>query len=312
MKDTITALLVLPVLLLAISKKSYAQQEPQFTQYMYNTQAINPAYAGSRGSLSILGLYRTQWVGLEGSPETINFSLNSPIGIQGVGIGVGAVRDHIGPIEASQITADISYTLPLNDRGTKLAFGMKAGLNIMDIDGRKLTWYDPDDPQYGFVIQNKSRPVIGAGFFLYNEHWYIGISTPNFLTTSYYDDVKVSVYNSRGHFYLHGGYVFDLHEDLKLKPAFVLKAVGGAPLSADLSLNALFMNTFNVGAGYRWDANSSFNAMAGFQVTRKLLLGYAYDFQTGDLAHYNKGSHEIFLRFELGTLLKPKVNPRFF
>lgn len=312
MKYTIKVFILLSILFLGVKNKSFAQQEPHYSQYMYNTQVINPAYAGSRGSLSIFGLYRNQWVGLDGAPETLNFSLNSPIGVQGVGVGLGFMMDKIGPQDASQVTADFSYTIQLNNRGTKLAFGMKGGVNIMDIDGSKLNWFDANDPHYEFMIQHKSRPVIGAGFFLYNNNWYLGLSTPNFLATSYYDDIRVSVYNSKAHYYLSGGYIFDINYDFKLKPAFILKAVQGAPLAADFSLNSLFFDTLNLSVGYRWNANSTINALAGFQISDKLLLGYAFDFQTGELAHYNKGSHEIFLRFELGTRLKPRVNPRFF
>ena len=312
MKLKITLIVLLPLLLVGVVQDTFGQQEPQFTQYMYNTQVINPAYAGSRGSLAVFGLYRTQWVGLDGAPKTANFSINSPIGVRGVGVGLGVMNDQIGPQESTQVTADISYTVQLNDRGLQLAFGMKGGVNMMDIDGEKLNWYDPNDPSYHFIVRHTSKPVIGAGFFLYDENWYVGLSTPNFLTTSYYDDVKVSVYNSKAHFYLSGGYVFNISDNFKLKPAAILKMVSGAPLSGDVSLNALFADTFTVGAGYRWDANSTLNGMAGFQITNQLMVGYAYDFQTGNLSHYNSGSHEIFLRFELGTRYKSRVNPRFF
>ncbi len=312
MSYKITYIILLPLLFFVVVQESFGQQEPQFTQYMYNTQVINPAYVGSRKSLSVFGLYRTQWVGLDGAPKTGNFSINSPIGIEGVGVGLGIMNDKIGPQDATQVTADVSYTLQLNDRGLQLAFGIKGGINVMDIDGSRLDWYNPNDPNYDFIVRHTSKPVIGTGFFLYSENWYVGLSTPNFLTTSYYDDVKVSVYNSKSHFYLSGGYVFEMSDNLKLKPAAILKAVQGAPLSGDVSLNALFVDTFTLGAGYRWDANSGVNAMAGFQITNQLMLGYAYDFQTGALAHYNSGSHEIFLRFELGTRYRSKVNPRFF
>lgn len=314
MKENIQIYLVFLccVLGLVLSTPVQAQQEPQYTQYMYNTQVINPAYAGSRGSLSVLGLYRTQWVGLDGAPQTANFSLNSPVGLQGIGLGLGVLHDEIGPQTASQVTADISYTIQLNDNDLKLAFGIKAGMNMMDINGEKLNWYNPNDPTYNFIVRHKTKPVIGAGFFLYDENWYVGLSSPNFLSTEYYDDTKVSVYNAHTHFYLSGGYVFQVSENLKLKPSVILKTIIGAPMSADVSLNAMFSEIFTLGAGYRFESNASFSALAGVQITNQLLIGYAYDLQTGALQHYNSGSHEIFLRFELGTRLQPKVNPRFF
>ncbi len=287
-----------------------AQQESQYTQYMYNTMSINPAYAGSRGSLSILALYRAQWVGLDGAPRTMNFSANSPIGVRGVGIGLSFISDEIGPSSQSQITADFSYTLQLNERGTRLAFGVKVGVNSMDINGKKLDWYNPNDPIYNFVIRHKMKPIIGTGLFMYDKNWYLGFSVPNLLSTRYYDDVKVSVYNSKAHFYLTGGYVFDISPNFKLKPAALIKATSGAPVSLDVTINALLMNKLTLGAAYRFDAAVS--ALAGFQISPNIMVGYAYDYSTTDLGHYNSGSHEIFLRFELGTRSQPKVNPRFF
>ena len=308
----IDPLIVLCFLSLFMTISVQAQQEPQYTQYMYNTQVINPAYAGSRGALSALALYRTQWVGLDGAPKTGSFSLNSPLGVENIGVGFGILRDEIGPQTSSQITADFSYTISLNQRDTKLAFGMKAGINSVDIDGEKLDWYNPNDPSYNFVVRSKTKPVIGAGFFLYDQNWYVGLSTPNFLSTHYnYDDTKVSVYNSKMHFYLSGGYVFDVSSALKLKPAGVLKMVLGAPASFDATLNAMLYETLTLGVGYRFQSNGTFNGLAGFQITDQILIGYAYDLQTGALQHYNSGSHEIFIRFELG-IMSPKVNPRFF
>lgn len=291
----------------------FAQQEPQYTQYMYNTQVINPAYVGSRGSLSVLGLYRNQWVGLDGAPETINFSANSPIGVKGVGVGVGFVKDEIGPMTTKRATADFSYTIPLNEKDLKLAFGVKAGVNFTDVNGDQLNWYNPNDPSYDFVIRHKSAPVFGAGFYLYDKNWYVGLSSPSLFATEYtYDDTTVSVYDSQAHFYLSGGYVFNLTSNFKLKPAAVVKVATGTPWSGDFTLNALFYDRFTIGAGYRYRANSGYNGLAGFQITDQMMIGYAYDFPTGDLSHYNNGSHEVFLRFELGTRSEPKVNPRFF
>src|SRR5699024_5551883 len=178
--------------------------------------------------------------------------------------------------------------------------------------GEKLNWYDPNDPSYNFIVKNKTKPIIGAGFFLYDKNWYLGLSSPSFLYTEYYDDTKVSRYNSPTYFYLSGIYVFTSNETLTLKPATIFKVASATSMSADVTLNALFLETFTLAAAYRFQATSTFNALAGFQVTDQIMIGYAYDLQTGALQHYNSGSHEIFLRFELGTRVQPKVNPRFF
>lgn len=286
---------------------AYAQQDSQFTQYMYNTVSVNPAYAGTRGSLSLIGLYRNQWVGLDGAPETLNFSLNSPIGVQGVGVGLGFTSDKIGPSSESVITADFSYTIPVSD-DVKLSFGIKGGVSIMDLDPNKLTIYNPND--YDLQQSNRSSPIIGAGLYLHSEKWYLGLSSPNFLETDHYDDIQVSTATAKTHLYFIGGYVFNINQNLKLKPAIMAKAVMGTPLSIDVSANALFYDKFTFGLAYRHDAAVS--ALAGFQISNNIMIGYAYDYETTELSRYNDGSHEVFLRFELGTKLRAKVNPRFF
>jgi len=284
-----------------------AQQDSQFTQYMYNTISVNPAYAGSRGSLNLLGVYRNQWVGLDGAPETLNFSAHSPIGVKGVGLGLGFTSDKIGPSTESILTADFSYTIHL-DKELKLSFGLKGGMSLWNLDPNKLNIYDPND--YNLRQENHSSPIIGAGFYLHTEKWYLGLSTPNFLDTDHYDDVQVSTATEKKHIYLIGGYVFTVNPNLKLKPAALVKAVTGAPLAIDVSANALLYEKVTFGLAYRFDAAVS--ALAGFQISENIMVGYAYDYDTTELGNYNNGSHEIFLRFELGTKMRAKVNPRFF
>lgn len=301
-------LLLVPIgLLLVPVQKAHGQQESQYTQYMYNTMNFNPAYTGSRGSLSMVGIYRNQWVGLDGAPKTLNFGAHSPIGVKGVGLGIGFMSDQIGPSSQSAIEADFSYTVQVSEN-TKLSFGVRGGMSLLDVDPNKLLIYDPND--YDLQRKNYSSPRVGAGTYLYADNWYIGLSSPNFLETKHFDDVQVSTATQKAHFYLMGGYVFALNQDLKLKPAVLAKAVSGAPLSIDVSANLLMYERVTLGAAYRLDAAVS--AMAGFQVNDNIFVGYAYDYETTELNRYNSGSHEVFLRFELGTKMSGKVNPRFF
>ncbi len=284
-----------------------AQQDSQYTQYMYNTVSVNPAYAGTRGSLSMMGIYRNQWVGLDGAPETLNFSVNSPIGVRGVGLGLGFTSDKIGPSSESIITADFSYTIDFAE-STKLSFGIKGGMSLLDLDPNKLLIYNPND--YDLSQKSLSSPIVGAGLYLHSDKWYLGLSSPNLLETDHYDDVQVSTATEKTHIYFIGGYVFTLNSNLKLKPAVLAKGVMGAPLAVDISANALLYDKINFGLAYRLDAAVS--AMAGFQANDNIMIGYAYDYDTTELGNYNSGSHEIFLRFELGTKLRAKVSPRFF
>lgn len=284
-----------------------AQQDSQFTQYMYNPSSINPAYAGAREMLSLTGIYRNQWIGLDGAPETLSFSAHSPLGYTPLGAGLNFISDKIGPASESLIAADVSYTIELG-RSLRLAFGVKGGLSLLNVNPNKLLIYDPND--YDLYRRNYSAPVVGAGLFLHSDRWYVGLSSPNFLETNHYDDVNVSTATEKMHLYLLGGYVFPISPDLKLKPSLMVKAVPGAPIALDVSANALYMDRFTLGVAYRLDA--AISGLAAFQVNRYILLGYSYDYETTELSRYGDGTHEIFLRFEWGRRNDSKVNPRFF
>lgn len=291
-----------------VGASAFAQQDAQYTQYMYNTININPAYAGSRGVLSVFGLHRTQWVGLDGAPVTNTVSINTPISGTNIGMGLSFVNDRIGPTDENAISADISYTVKTSET-FKLSFGIKATANMFNLDVNKLNPADQADPRLQ-NLNNNFTPNIGAGAYFHSDKMYLGLSVPNFFETNRYDDNSVAVNKERMNFYLIGGYVFDLSSSIKFKPAFLMKAVKGAPLQADLSGNFLFNDKLTLGVAWRWDAAVS--AMAGFQVTEGLFVGYGYDMETTKLSNYNSGSHEVFLRFELFNRFNKVTSPRFF
>ncbi|MBW3519208.1 type IX secretion system membrane protein PorP/SprF [Flavobacterium sp. NKUCC04_CG] len=301
--------LALGILFLGVVSPSQAQQDPQYTQYMYNTINVNPAYAGSRGVMSVFGMYRTQWVGMDGAPKTANLSVHTPLGDSRLGLGVSFINDRIGAMDENNISADLSYTIDLN-RNYKLSFGIKATANLLNVDYSKLNIYDPNDVMFQENIDSQFSPNIGAGLYLHSDKTYVGLSVPNFLTTDRYDDNDITTMKQKMSFYLIGGHVFDLSPSLKLKPAFLMKAIQGAPLQVDVSANFMIQEKFVVGAAYRWDA--AFSGLVGFQATDGLFVGYAYDAETTKLSHYNSGSHEIFLRFELFNRFNRITTPRFF
>ncbi|KIA85887.1 type IX secretion system membrane protein PorP/SprF [Flavobacterium sp. AED] len=286
---------------------SFAQQDAQFTQYMYNTININPAYAGSRGALSIFALHRTQWVGLDGAPVTNAVSMNTPLNGSNLGLGVSIINDKIGPTHENTISADLSYTIPTSET-FKLSFGIKATANIFDLDVSRLNPVDDDPSLHDF--SNKFTPNIGAGVYLHSNKAYVGFSIPNFIESNRYDDNEVAIFKEKINYYLIAGYVFDMNDYIKFKPALLTKVVGGAPLQVDVSGNFMFNNKFIVGVAYRWSA--AISAMAGFQVSDGMYIGYGYDHETTNLKHYNSGSHEIFLRYELFKNNNKITTPRFF
>ena len=299
--------------LLLLSFVSYAQQDAQFTQYMYNTVNINPAYAGSREAMSIFALHRTQWVGLDGAPETNSASINTPINGSNIGIGVSIINDKIGPSDENNISLDFSYII--NTSNTyKLSFGLKATANLLNIDFNKLSLYNKNDYLFQANIDNKFSPNMGVGLYLHSNNTYFGLSAPNLLETKHFNR-----YASKGssqvakeviHYYFIAGHVFDLAADIKFKPSILVKMVYGAPLQVDISGNFMFSDKFVAGIGYRRSAAMS--AMVGFQATDSWFIGYGYDLETTRLANYNSGSHELFLRYELFNKYDNIISPRFF
>lgn len=291
----------------------YAQQDSQFTNYMYNTTTINPAYAGNRGSLYLFGLYRAQWIGLEGAPKTLNMTVHSPLGKR-QGLGVSIIRESIGPADDVSLMGDFSYSIPINDDDLTLSFGLKGGINLLNVDFTKLDNFNPLDPVFGTNINNRIAPIIGSGIYLNNkDKWYLGLSVPNILSTNYYNDNSISVATERPTYYFMGGYVMNINDYIKFKPAVLSKVTTGAPFILDVSSNFLIYNKLTIGAAYR--LNAAFSGLIGFDISNNMMLGYSYDHDLNSIGSYNSGSHEFFIRYELF----PKSNkenrlltPRFF
>ncbi|WP_372753692.1 type IX secretion system membrane protein PorP/SprF [Mariniflexile sp.] len=304
------------VSIILMSLQSFAQQDPQFTQYMYNMSVINPAYATSEQAiLNLGGLYRTQWVGMEGAPKTGTFFAHTPIN-EKIEVGISFTNDNIGDIvQENNIYADFAYVLPMGlDRG-KLSLGIKAGFTLFDtnFDGFVLQSQN-EDVAFNENI-NKAFPNLGIGAFYFTDTYYIGLSAPNMLNTKHLETengVKATGVQSI-HYYLTGGYVFDINQNLKLKPAFMAKSVSGAPLALDITANVLINEKLEAGLGYRLD--DAISGLVGFQISPELKIGYAYDFTTNNLGSYNSGSHELFVLFNV-DLFRFKGgydrSPRFF
>ena len=296
--------------LLSFSSDLQAQQDPHYTQYMYNMSVMNPAYAGSKENLSMGLLYRKQWVDIEDAPTTGTFFGHTPVG-KNLGLGLSFIKDKIGPVEENNVYADISYTLNLGGEH-KLAFGIKTGLTFHKVglfDDVYPTLPDANDPAFSENTSN-SYFNIGSGFFYYTNKYYLGLSVPNLMKSKHLDFNGREYGSEVSHYFLTGGYVFDINENLKFKPFFMMKSAFGAPTSLDLSSNFLFNQKFEVGATYRLD--DSFGAMVNYALTPNLKLGYAYDHIISDLNLTTPSSHEIILLFDLNFPRKVSSSPRFF
>ena len=290
-----------------------AQQDAQYTQYMYNTVSVNPGYTGSRGHLSIAALHRSQWVGLEGAPVTQTLNLHTPIGYGGSGLGMSIVNDKIGPTSETYFDIDFSYTVLTGGEG-KLSFGLKGSGHLLDVRFSELNQdiSGGNDPTLQQDIDNRFSPNFGAGVYYHTNKFYAGLSVPRILQTSHFDESSLSTAKEQMNFYFITGYVFQMSPFLKFKPTLLTKVVRGAPLQVDLSANFMMNDKFIIGGAYRWDA--AFSGMFGFQINEDFLIGLAYDRETTELgsAAFNDGSFEVILRYDF---IKSKGNvksPRFF
>ncbi len=293
-----------------------AQQDPQYTQYMYNTQVVNPAYIGTKEALNFGLLYRTQWLGFDGAPKTGTFSASAPIGAEGnMGLGASIIREELGPSTETSFSVDYSYAIPTSDKA-QVSFGIKGGVDLLDVDFSKLDLFDPTDPRFLNNIDNRFQPRIGAGVYYYSDKFYAGLSVPNVLTTKHFDASSIDnttiqpIAAERLHYYFISGYVFNLSDNLKFKPATLVKLVSGSPLQVDASANFLLYEKFTLGASYRWSAAVS--ALVGFHASNSIFIGFGYDYETTDIQSFNDGTYELFLTFDISSRPRRQLSPRFF
>ncbi len=290
------SLFVLALMLVAISSV-HGQREPQYTQYMYNIGSFNPAYVGSVESIDISGLYRAQWIDIPGAPRTIRFGLNAPLSNEKMGLGLNVISDQLGPTTSTYVDAAYSYQVNISE-STKLSFGVDVGGSFLSVDFSKGTFENPGEPILDSQMIQEFYPTVGAGLFLYDDSWYLGASVPNFLTDGLYNEDVATIVEDKTQFNFIGGYVFDLSDGLKFKPAFLINYIQGAPATVNVSANFLISDVVTAGVSYR--ADNAFSGLAGFQISSGTFLGYSYDYNTNPLGEFNSGSHEVILKFYLG------------
>jgi type IX secretion system PorP/SprF family membrane protein len=301
---------LLTLLFLLSMSQTKAQQTPHYTQYMYNMNVINPAYAGSKEHLSFGLLYRKQWVNIEGAPTTFSFSGSAPVG-KNVGLGLSMVSDEIGPVKEQNVYGDFSYTLNLGGEH-RLAFGLKAGATLQRIGLNSQIYGTLPDVNDGAFAEDTNNAYlnIGSGIFYYTDHYYLAFSVPSLLKSTHLDYNGVKYGSQTQHYFVTGGYVFDLSPMLKFKPFAMLKSAIGTPSSLDVSTNFLYDQKFEIGATYR--LQDSFGAMVNYAISPSLRVGYAYDHVLSDLKIVAQSSHEIILLFDLNFPKKVSRSPRYF
>lgn len=295
---------------------AFAQQDPQYTHYMYNMSVINPAYAtGPAPILNIGTLYRTQWVGSVGGPKTLTAFAHTPVSKK-IQLGFSLIADDIGngAKKENNFYADFAYILALNENH-KVSLGLKAGFTSLQTNFNGFQFVSGDNTTDLAFSENVNifKPNVGAGAYYFTDNYYLGLSVPNLIANKHIEERDgINAFGSEEmHFFFTGGYVFKVSSDFKIKPAFMTKVVKGAPLSADLSANVLYNDRFELGASYRFD--DSVSALVNIGITPAIRVGYAYDYTLSNLGQFNSGTHEIMLLFDLYLMGKGRdKSPRFF
>jgi type IX secretion system PorP/SprF family membrane protein len=297
-------------LLLLSATTVNAQQEPTYTQYMFNTQTVNPAYAGTWESMGFMFLAREQWTGFENAPSTQTFTFQTLNKNKRVGLGLNVINDKFGLEKRLSIFGDYSYLIKM-DEELKLRLGLKIGFSNYSNNLSGYDLIDETDPRFQSEIDQKFMPNFGAGAFLYKDKYYIGLSVPKMFNNEFKDNYNnYSAQAEIRHFYLMGGYVFNLSDNLQFKPTFLSKVTAGAPTQLDVTANFLIAERFWLGAMVR--TGDSFGFIAQWIINKNLRFGYAVDFTTTKLRGYQDGTHEIMVSYELKSLKEVFTSPRYF
>lgn len=292
-----------------------AQQVPMYTHYMYNTLVVNPAYAGSRDALTVTALNRSQWVGFDGAPNTQTLTIHAPLTNQHIGLGLSVIKDKIGPVNTTSVTADFAYIMKLTQK-SKLALGLSAGVNILQANLTSLQLDQQNDPVFANNINNHTTPDFGFGAYYSRERFYAGVSIPNLLQNNYSQVNEANgntlIAKEQRHYFFIAGTVLKISDNVAFKPTTLVKVTAAAPVQIDLTGSFIIMKKLLLGAMYR--SGDAAGVLVGFDITDQFHVGYSFDWSYGlSTGTYNQGSHEILLRYDFLLFNKKQIHtPRYF
>ncbi len=285
-----------------------AQQDPHFAQYFDNTLFVNPAYAGSKEVLNITAIHREQWTGFNGRPRSTTISIHSPLPYESIGVGLTAVNDQVGPMNQTMIYGDVSYTLRFKNSKSRLAFGVKGGINVINGRFSELETSVANDAKLMQNISNKINPNFGFGIYYHTPKFFVGVSSPKMMQRSYYE-VSSTNLEQRHYFGIIGG-VLPLSTMWKIRPSVQVKMTEGAPVSYDLSAAFIYNDLFWIGGMYRWDAAAG--AFIQVHLTRQFKIGLASEFGVKSIRNYNSGTFEVLLSYDFRFKKQGIRSPRYF
>ena len=288
----------------------FAQQDPLFTQYMFNKLLVNPAYAGSKEVLTIDVLDRRQWVNIDGAPNTLTVSAHTALRNKKVGLGVYAYRDALGATSTQSLMATYAYRIYMER--SSLAFGLQFGLDYFDFNWNKLVLRNPD-PSFDAQDVRRITPDANFGIYYQSHVFYLGLSSKQLLANGFskiIGDGKSTFSKLTQHFYMMGGYALPIKDKVVFRPSIMAKYTPHTPLQFDFNTSILFGNVFWVGASYR--TAKAITILTEFKIAERIKLGYSYDLYLNELQPFNYGSHEIRIGFELPIFETKMHTPRYF
>lgn len=289
-----------------------AQYDFMFTQYMWNEIAINPAYTGTRDAISVVGMYRNQWVGMEGAPTTKNVSVSAPVYKQRIGLGINYIKDEVGVNSTDYFSFSYSYRIPFQN--SNLSFGLSTAFATLKEYYSRVKPTDSNDQQFQSDSPRANMPNFGFGVYYYTERYYVGLSIPRLVKNQIESKDGFRVSNrfdyNYFHYFLTAGAIFPISEGLKFQPSAMFKAVKAAPMELDLTAQLVIRDMFRFGVG--WRSGDAISFLTTIHVTPQLRVGYSYDYTLSDLAKYSKGTHEICFGYDFSLKAKKIVSPRIF
>jgi type IX secretion system PorP/SprF family membrane protein len=297
----IIAIIIVKMLTISL----FAQQDPMYSQYMFNTLSLNPAYAGTSGKISAVLLSRHQWLGLEAAPQTQTFAIHSPLKNK-TSLGLSVIKDKAGPINNLSFQANYSYNINLSNTFL-LYFGLMAGINNVNVQLVAVEGVEFNDFAFSQNI-NAFRPVFGFGLYLNNPKFYTGFSIPDILETSYTNNVNS--WDHKRHYYFIAGHLTNLTDNLKLRSTMMMRYVENSPFSADLTLSAIIKDLFWIGGIYR--LNDAAGLLFALQINPELRIGYSYDYSLNVLKSTQTGSHELMISYDFNYQPTKYISPRYF
>lgn len=320
-------ILLIIMAILLFGRIAVAQQDAQFSQYMFNGIYINPAYAGYKEQLNLHAFYRNQWTGVDGSPKTMSLAVDAIANEGNVGLALQVSSDKLGAQRNLAVYGNYAYRIRMNAEGSsRLAFGLGFGAVQLGIDGALLNPNDPE-PNQPSGFESVTLPDARVGAYFSNDRLYIGVSADNLISQyAYKEDNNNFVPHPRVHYYLTAGVLIPLSQEILIKPSFLVKDDRGGPTSLDLTSFLIFSERFWIGGSYRTGIKlynkdylqknlsqlNSASVAAQVFASENLRIGYAYDFSIGALKGYGGGTHEISIGYFFNKKRVRMLSPRYF